>query len=198
MLPRLVLVLLLSTVLLASASTAQSADLDPEVAAAIAPLPDEYRAGAAVMGHRDGELVSLREGSNEMICLADEPGDERFHVACYHASLEPFMERGRELRREGKSQEEVRTIREEEARAGTLQMPDRPAALYSLTGAVDAVDPATGAVTGASRLYVVYLPYATEAETGLSAVPAPGKPWLMDPGKPWAHIMLMPEKPAAQ
>src|SRR5690606_19517789 len=131
-------------------------------------------------------------------CLADEPGDERFHVACYHASLEPFMARGRALRAEGRSHEEVITTREEEARAGKLTMPEGPAALYSLTGTMDALDPATGTVMNAARLYVVYLPYATEAETGLSGIPAPGKPWLMDPGKPWAHIMLMPPRPDAE
>ena len=190
LLPILATILLLSPALDAYA---QAADADPIIAAATAPLPDEYRAGAAVWTWQsDGSLSQLRQGSNEMVCLADDPSDDRFHVACYHASLEPFMERGRALRREGKSQEEVREIRESEARDGKLAMPNRPAALYSLSGALDAVDPETGAVSDASKLYVVYLPYATEAETGLSTVPAPGKPWLMDPGKPWAHIMLFP------
>ena len=190
---RYLLLMLLAIGPLSIDVSAQATSVEHEIAAAIAPLPDEYRDGAAVFGYRDGGLVSLREGTNEMICLADQPGDERFHVACYHASLEPFMERGRALRKEGKSQEDVRKIREEEARAGSLKMPDRPAALYSLTGDATAFDASTGSVNGASRLYVVYMPYATEAETGLSSVPAPGKPWLMDPGKPWAHIMLMPE-----
>lgn len=186
-------IVLIAGLLATGVCTAQTGDSDAVIAAAVAPLPEEYRADATVMAYdADGELSVVREGSNEMICLADEPGDERFHAACYHASLEPFMERGRVLRKEGKSRDEVRNLREEEARAGDLTMPDRPAALYSLTGSADAFDPATGTVTGASPLYVVYLPYATEAETGLSTIPAPGKPWLMDAGKPWAHIMLMP------
>ena len=30
-----------------------------------------------------------------MICLADDPNESpRWHVACYHKALEPFMARG--------------------------------------------------------------------------------------------------------
>ncbi len=47
------------------------------------------------------KLVKLREGTNDMICLASNPDGEQFHVACYHKLLEPFMARGRELRAQG-------------------------------------------------------------------------------------------------
>src|SRR5690606_31050419 len=90
---------------------------------------------------------------------------------------------------QGLGRDEVNQVREEEARSGQIEMPTQ-AALYSLTGSADAFDPATGTVTGASKLYVVYVPYATPETTGLSPTPGPGKPWLMNPGKPWAHIML--------
>ena len=70
-------------------------------------------------------------------------------------------------------------------------MPRQPTALYSLTGPAGSFDPATGAVRGANRVYVVYIPYATPETTGLSPTPATGTPWLMNPGKPWAHIMLV-------
>ena len=36
-----------------------------------------------------------------MACLANSPGVDRWHVACYHRSLEPFMARGHELRAAG-------------------------------------------------------------------------------------------------
>lgn len=171
---------------------AQSLPRSQQIAAAVSPLPTEFQDGARVLGFDEaGVLRELRAGSNEMTCLADEPGDERFHVACYHNALEPFMSRGRALREAGKSPEEVLAAREQEIANGTLQMPDRPVALYSLTGAADAYDADSGAIIDPARLYVVYLPYATEASTGLSSVPAAGTPWLMDSGKPWAHIMLM-------
>jgi len=44
---------------------------------------------------------------------------------------------------------------------------------------------------------VVYVPYATAATTGLPTRPAPGVPWLMDPGTAGAHIMISPPRPQA-
>jgi hypothetical protein len=39
----------------------------------------------------------LREGENELICVANDPSKTSFSVACYHRDLEPYMARGREL-----------------------------------------------------------------------------------------------------
>ena len=52
---------------------------------------------------------------------------------------------------------------------------------------------ATGAVTGARPLYVVYIPFSTAESTGLSATPARGTPWIMFAGTPKAHIMFTPD-----
>jgi len=71
--------------------------------------------------------------------------------------------------------------------AGTLALPQAGASLYSLTNADDAFDPSTGTTRG---LWVIYLPYATEASVGVSALPARDRPWLMYPGKPTAHVMI--------
>src|SRR5438067_11836689 len=68
--------ILISTLLLAS--TLAGADVQsPEIqiAAAILAAPAELREGAAVLGYNaQGNLVSLREGKNELICLASDPG----------------------------------------------------------------------------------------------------------------------------
>ncbi len=172
-------------------SLAQSLSTEEAIAAAVSPLPDEYQDGAEVRVMSDDGWETVREQSNGMICLGDEPGDDRFHVACYHESMEPFMERGRELRAEGHDSESVEQIREEEARSGELEMPEQSAALYSLTGPPDSFDSETGTVIGATPLYVVYMPYATTETTGLPAQAPRGQPWLMNPGKPGAHIMLL-------
>ncbi len=85
-----------------SSSTAQPAGPGLQVAGALSAAPEDRRENATVMGYSPaGELVTLRQGANEMICLADKPGDERFHAACYFKALEPFMARGRELRAQG-------------------------------------------------------------------------------------------------
>lgn len=187
--------------LLASAASGQPAVSPPspeaQIAAAVSPAPEEMRAGAAVLGYAgdSSKLVSLREGEGDLVCLADNPYEERFHVACYFKELEPFMLRGRQLRDEGLARDEVRRIREEEIESGKLDMPRQPTALYSHTGPAGSYDPETGAITGVNHVHVVYIPYATAATTGLTDKPAVGTPWLMSPGTPWAHIMLVQPPP---
>ncbi|HUQ83379.1 MAG TPA: hypothetical protein VM076_19650 [Gemmatimonadaceae bacterium] len=173
---------------------AQSAELPAaqQIQAAVAAAPAELRDGAAVMGFKGKALVPLREGKNDMVCLADDPAIEKFHVACYHKGLEPFMARGRSLRAEGVKDPMRDSVRFKEIVSGKLKMPSTPSALYTLSGPEGSFDPATGKVTGASWLYVVYIPGATLASTGISERPAKGAPWIMFPGTPKAHIMFTP------
>jgi len=135
----------LATALLVAGATAFGAQAatssDNPIAAAVAPAPPALRDTATVLGwQEDGTMRVLRQGEGELTCLADNPADERFHVACYHNALEPFMARGRELRREGKEREELLRVREEEIASGKLEMPNGPTALYSLTGPADSFD----------------------------------------------------------
>jgi hypothetical protein len=175
----------------APAQTPTIAPADDQIAAAVLPLPADARATATVLGYgADGKLTTLRKGTGSMICLADDPKEQRFHVACYHDSMEPFMARGRELRTSGVTGTQVDTVRFREAKAGSLKIPDHPSSLYSLTGGT--FDPATKTAPGARWLYVVYIPYATAASTGLSDKPQENAPWIMFPGTPKAHIMFTP------
>ena len=168
-----------------------------QIAAAVAAAPSDRREGAAVRGYdADGKLVLLREGTNDLVCMADKPDDERFQVACYHASLEPYMRRGRELRAEGVSGPDSFEARHAEIEAGTLAMPREPTMVYTLGGVASMHDPATGAVDEAygRRVHAIYTPYATEESTGLSTTPdQQGAPWIMRAGTPTAHIMVVLE-----
>jgi hypothetical protein len=158
--------------------------------------PMEKRSGATVLGYDpSGKLVVLRQGSNEMICLADDPGQKGFSVSSYHRDLEPFMQRGRELKAEGKSQADVIRIRDEEARAGKVSLVKQPSTLFVFSAKDEDVDPATASVKNGYLRYVIYIPYATAESTGLPLKQdAPGMPWIMDPGTPRAHIMINPPK----
>jgi hypothetical protein len=182
-----------------AASAAFAAEAPPperQIAIAVQAAPEEFRAGATVLGYdAAGALVTLREGTNDLVCLAHPPGDPGVRVACYAKSLEPFMKRGRELKAQGVPDEERTKRRFKEAEDGTLPMPKAPATLYVLSGT--GLDLATGAVTEPYRRYVVYTPWATSASTGLPETPvAPGAPWIMFPGTPGAHIMINPPKDA--
>ncbi len=164
-----------------------------QIAAAVLALPAPMRDGAGVMGYRTlGRLEVLRPARNGMQCLADEPSDDRFHVACYATSLEPFMARGRALRAAGTTGTQVDTVRFAEVRRGTLRMPTAPAALYSLTGPRNDFDAENGTAAKSKPLFVMYMPNATTAATGIPSSPGKG-PWLMYPGTPKAHLMLTPD-----
>jgi len=190
---RLLALLLVATTASAQTAPAPLPPVAEQVAAAVLPLPAELRAGAAIMGYKTaGKLEELRPGSNGMICLALYVTRPDFHVACYHKGLEPFMARGRELREQGvRSLNAVDSVRYREIAEGKLKMP-KYGALYSLTGNKTVWDPTKGTASGAMPLSVVYMPFATPEETGLSTQPKrTSEPWLMFPGTAKAHIMLV-------
>ena len=165
-----------------------------QIKSAVLAAPAEKRAEAMVYGYSpEGKRVLLREGSNGMVCLADDPTKEGFSASCYPKGLEPFMQRGRELREQGKGYQEVFDTREREVKSGSLKMPEQPSILYVYSAPAEKFNPATGELNGGSFRYVVYIPYATAESTGLPLKPeAPGMPWIMDPGTHRAHIMISP------
>lgn len=169
---------------------------DIQIKTAILAAPSDKQAAAKVYGYAaDGTFKVLRNGTNDFVCIADDPGKNGINVSCYHADLEPFMERGRVLTKEGKNQKEIFDIREKEAKSKKLLMPKQPAALYSFSGSAENYDSKTGAVKDGYMRYVVYIPFATAESTGLPLKPdMPGMPWIMDPGTHRAHIMINPAK----
>lgn len=187
---RLVATALFSVVTFAPELEAQTPPAPAEqIAAAVLALPKEMREGAGVMGYRTpGKLELLRPVKNGMLCLADDPAEEQFHVSCYADTMEPFMARGRSLRAQGVKGAQVDTVRFAEVKSGKIKMPAAPAALYQIFG--KGYDAATGTVKEGRALFVVYVPFATPATTGLSTTPSDTKPWLMLPGTPKAHIMF--------
>jgi hypothetical protein len=168
--------------------------VEVQIKTALLAAPADKRDSATVYGYNaNGDFVLLREGANEMICLADDPKQPGFSVACYHRDLQPFMQRGRDLRKMGKTHAEIFAIREKEAKSGELIMPKQPTTLYVYSAKKDDYDTKTGEVKNGYTRYVIYVPFATTQSTGLSERPeAEGMPWLMDAGTHGAHIMINP------
>jgi hypothetical protein len=163
------------------------------IATALMAAPEESRSGCKIIGYNmAGEFVTLKEGDNEFIILADDPNKEGFNAACYHKDLEPFMARGRALRAEGKTGQEVFDIREAEMKSGQIKITPG-STLHIYYGAKTMYDPESSKVDGAQLRYVVYLPWATSESTGLPETPmASNHPWIMNPGTHRAHIMISP------
>jgi len=185
--------------LMLSSLAVQAADIPPtdvQIAGAVLAAPAESRPGAAVIGRNaEGKQVTIREGKNNMVCLATDPAKPTFNVACYHKDLDPFMARGRELTAQKVTGAQRVDARFKEIADGKLVMPKEPRTLYVLTG--DSFDAAAGKVVNSYLRWVVYTPYATAESTGLSTKAAEGVPWLMSPGTAGAHIMISPPKPKA-
>jgi len=156
--------------------------------------PEEDRDAVTVYGYdEDGKVIMLKEGTNNLVCIADDPGMNGISVSCYNKKLEPFMSRGRELKAEGKDMMQRRAVRQQEVESGKLKMPDAPSMTYILSGKEENLNRETGELKDAKLRYVIYMPYATTEETGLPDKPhTPGMPWLMDPGTHRAHIMITP------
>lgn len=176
----------------AQSSTVPSKDV--QIKTAVLAAPEGLRDKALVYGYSEkGEFVVLRQGSNEMVCIADDPNQPGLNVSCYHKDLEPFMARGRDLKKEGKNFKEVFDIREAEVKSGKLFMPKQPTTLFAYSAKEEEFNKTTGDVTNGNLRYVVYIPWATAESTGLPLKPeAPGMPWIMDPGTHRAHIMINP------
>lgn len=196
--PSIVLPMNPRTAVFFAVSIAGAADIPSaewQIKTALLAAPKAERDAATVLGYSpSGGVVTLREGTNHFVCLADDPKQKGFSVACYHRDLEPFMARGRALAAEGKNAAEIFKIREEEVKAGKLPMPDKSI----LNVATGKINEATGDVTDLYTRYVIYIPYATVESTGIPLVPvADGAPWIMNPGTHRAHIMINPPKSAA-
>jgi hypothetical protein len=164
-----------------------------QIELAVLAAPQAEREACTVLGYdAEGNLVTLREGTNGLTCLADDPNRKGFSVACYSSTLEGYMQRGRDLRAEGKNNKEVFDMREEEVKSGKLSIPTN-SILNVLTGKINAE---SGELEETYQRYVIYIPYATPETTGIPLGPAtPGGPWIMNPGTHRAHIMINPPKP---
>ena len=191
---------LTTPILNAQAQTPVVPPADMQIKLATMAAPDDKRDGAMVYGYSNkNEFTILRKGTNELVCLTNDPTGKGFSVACYHRDLEPFMARGRALKQQGKKSAEIAEIREKEVKAKKLKMPAHPSSLYVYSAKDEDYDASTGEVKNGYLRSVVYIPYATAQSTGLPLKPAaPGMPWIMDPGTHRAHIMINPAPPATK
>ncbi|WP_133756152.1 hypothetical protein [Gelidibacter sediminis] len=167
---------------------------ESQIKTALYASPEMYKDGAKVLGYNNkGELIILREGNNGLICISNSPKRKGVSVSCYSDKLEAFMARGRELADSGKNEVEKREFRKKDIDAGTLKMPQEPAAVYIVTATKEDYDFESGELKNSKMRYVLYKPYMSGAETGLPTKPsAPGMPWLMDADTHRSHIMISP------
>ncbi len=121
------------------AQTSQVPSASQQIAAALLPLPEVMREHATVLGYAaDLSLVTLREGTNGMVCTASRPGDSQFDVRCYHQSFMPIVRSMRELHSRGVKQDEIYRTIDAEVKSKKLAIPDHPVAGYRMLGPISA------------------------------------------------------------
>jgi hypothetical protein len=164
------------------------------LAPALAFLHPEARANATILlPGPDGDRV-LRQGSGLHICLADEPGDDRFSVTCYHRALDPLLALERRLLREGLRGDEFSARVKAEIDAGRVSV---PWGAYQVSVSGDD-ERATGRPADLTVYHLVFLPDATANEVGLSSEREADLPYLHHAGRYDAHVMWSEGKTAAK
>ena len=123
---------------------------------------------ATLIGYApDLSLVTLRQGSNGIVCTATRPGDDDFDVRCYHQSFMPVVRRMRELVSQGKEGDEIYRTLDAEIKPGKLTIPDHPTAGYRMLGPISAYHATTNTVSKEIESWQsVHFPYKTAAEIG--------------------------------
>jgi hypothetical protein len=174
-----------------------------EIAGAVLPLPEQLRSGSAVVRlNRAGFPESIRKGTNGMVCIADQPGDDTFDVRCYHESFISIVYRGFQLNAEGVKVGDAYDRIEAEIRAGKLTLPVQPTAGYRCLGPVSGVNASTNSLSNVSCWQSIHFPFRTAHEMGLmemSELPEELRskmPYVMASGRYWAHVMI--EHPQAE
>lgn len=177
----------------AAPATPRRLSADLQIRLAVQAAPAALRAGATVQGYdATGAFTTLRQGNNELICVAPDPNAERLEVSCHHRNLEPFLARGRALAAQGITGERRTRARWDEIAAGSLLLPSGTANSITTGSSFDSL---TGEIREPYTRWVIYTPNATTLSTGISDVPTgPGAPWLMFAGTPGAHIMISPPR----
>jgi len=187
-----------SSITLAAQTDGNSAQA---IAAAVLPLPPQLRDGAAVV-HFDPSYnpVTLRNGSNALVCIADRPGDDVFDVRCYNKDFIEVVYRSFQLGGSGTSGPRVTETIERELKEGTLKMTLAPTFGYRMLGPVSAFSAATPSVGAEIRSWQsVHVPYKTTSELGvidMSAIPQDQRttipmPYTMASGTYWSHVMIV-------
>jgi hypothetical protein len=147
---------------------------------ALLALPERLRGGAAVVRFEDGEQLTLREGTNGVFCRADDPDVRGIAVWCYPESHDAYARRWYQLAAEGQAPGEVDAMIAKEIESGTLEWPD-VAVNYNLRGP---------SLDNALLNTVVFVPFATGESLGIAEERSFSRPWLMNAGTAFAHIMI--------
>ena len=168
-------------------------DSAQQLAALPLPLPDSLRAGATLVGvDANKQRVTLRGGSNGVVCTIWVPGEDSFDVRCYQQSFMPVIDARWKHSVAGASYRVMQHDLDSAIAAKAIVLPDHPTAGYRMLGPARAFDAKRGRVTNEIEQWEsIHIPYHTGVEMGLPSEEQGGSLFVMSPGTYWAHVMIM-------
>ena len=161
------------------------AETEDRVAQAVTPLPDDLKAGAAVIEYdEDGNRVTLREGTNHVEC---RPRDDNGFTSCFPKSSAARRDLSAKLSAQGLEGEELQAALRAAEEAGDVEPGKAGSMFYRLYENDDRIQ----------LLWVVFLPGMMAEDLGMSlesqrdpSLAGMGRPWMMREGTPGAHLMI--------
>ena len=173
-------------------------DDDREIALARSAAPPAVSADATVLVYRPGVGYEVgTRGSNGVTCLVDRSRVDSLEPHCYDAEGGETILRVRlreaELRERGLDEDAIRAEVDRAIRSGELRLPSRPAMTYMMSaGQVLVSDDGRNVGTWKPHL-MIYVPYITADQLGLSGDPSTRAAMVVDGGSALANILIVVE-----
>jgi len=143
-------------------------------------------------------FVVAEQGTNGVTCVVDRSWPNAVEPHCFDPegsrTILPVHARQMELREKGLSKEAIQADIADGYRTGRFVVPARPAVTWMMS-AEQVLYNDDGRRVGAWKPHLmIYYPFLTDGDLGLTdATPANG-PMLSDPGRPTANmVIVMPE-----
>jgi hypothetical protein len=198
----LLVTLLVPPPLVAQLADVKSTEMPPilpraqEVALARSAAPAEISLEATVLVLVRGTGYEVAaEGTNGVTCLVSRTWPESIEPHCFDRegsrTILPVHVRQAELRELGWSKEAIEQDVADGFRTGLFTPPRRPAMSWMMSAGQVLVNDA-GRVVGAWKPHLmIYYPYMTEADLGITGDPPEDGPMLDDPGRPTSNVIVI-------
>jgi len=167
-----------------------------EIALARSAAPPEVSDNATVLVLARGKgFVGAEPGTNGVTCLVDRSWPDAIEPHCFDPegsrTILPVHARQMELREQGLSKASIQADIAEGYRTGRFVVPARPAMTWMMS-AEQILYNDDGMRVGAWKPHLmIYYPFLTDGDLGMTgAAPANG-PMLSDPGRPTANLVIV-------
>ena len=166
-----------------------------EIALAESAAPPAISKNAAIYVLEEKGYTKVRDSSNGFTCLVERDLPLNIEPICYDeegsSTLVLAVLRKAELRRQGKSEDEVKADIGEGYASGRFRAPRRSGIAYMLSPDTRVYSPRTGGTRSLSPHLMFYAPYMKNSDIGIDEPDHTGRlPFIVQDGQPDAFIIV--------